>query len=131
MALLTSFTQQFHCSLYAFLFWSTTKKFISRLICPGIFLLRGAWKSNDFLQASRKPITSPSKISLLDISFPEDTWRKVNVYMTFRSGQDVFWTSYVRLVYVLCLRGWLNQCKMNLCNFDSWLPWVVVFWKAF
>ena len=91
---------------------STTKKFISRLICPEIFLLRGAWKSSDFLQASRKPITSPSKISLLDISFPEDTWRKLNVHMTFRSGQDVFWTSYVRLVYVLCLRGWLNQCKM-------------------
>ena len=31
-----------------------------------------------------------------------DKERKLNVHMTFRSVQDVFWTSYVRLIYAIC-----------------------------
>ena len=36
---------------------------------------------------------------------PVDTGRKLNVHKTFRRRLDVFWTSYVRSIYVLCLLG--------------------------
>ena len=29
---------------------------------------------------------------------------------------DVFWTSYVHSIYVLCLRGSLNHCAMGFCE---------------
>ena len=34
-----------------------------------------------------------------------DTGRKLNVSKTSEDVQDVFWTSYVRSIYVLCLWG--------------------------
>ena len=34
-----------------------------------------------------------------------DTGRKLNVRKTSEDVQDVFWTSYVRSIYVLCLWG--------------------------
>ena len=34
-----------------------------------------------------------------------DTGRKLNVHKTFRRCPGVFWTSYGRSIYVLCLRG--------------------------
>ena len=93
-------------------------------------------------QALRRPLTNL-------IVFPVDTGRKLNVHKTFRRRledvQDVFWTSYGRWIYVLCLRGesdslfsknwnikpsfrifsiflnlllfWLSQCFINDCNF--------------
>ena len=46
-----------------------------------------------------------------------DTGRKLNV-------QDVFWTSYVRSIYVLCLRGLLETYKKyipsNLAIIKTW-----------
>ena len=38
-------------------------------------------------------------------TFPVDTGRKLNVHETFRRLPGRFWTSYVRSIYVLCLRG--------------------------
>ena len=37
-----------------------------------------------------------------NINYPVDTGRKLNVHKTVL---DVFWTSYVRSIYVLSLRG--------------------------
>ena len=42
-------------------------------------------------------------------TYPADTGRKLNVHKTFNLRQDVFWTSYVRSIYVLCLRGNFNE----------------------
>ena len=44
-------------------------------------------------------------------SSPVDTRRKLNVHKTFRRRPDVFGTPYVRLIYVLCLRGFIDLQK--------------------
>ena len=55
------------------------------------------------------------------ITDPADTESKLNVHKTSRNVQDVFWTSYVRPIYALCLRGKIaNVC----CNTYTNLPLV-------
>ena len=42
--------------------------------------------------------------NLFSFILPVDTGRKLNVHKTFRTRPDIFWMSYVRSIYVLCLR---------------------------
>ena len=46
---------------------------------------------------------------------PVETGRKLNVH----NVQDVFWTYYVRSIYVLFLRGYL--CQMSLLNYVGYV----------
>ena len=43
----------------------------------------------------------------IQLKAPVDTGRKLNVHKT--DVEDVLWTSYVRSIYVLCLRGLLQR----------------------
>ena len=60
---------------------------------------------------------------------PADTGRKVDVKWTYirsEDFQDLFWTSYVRSIYVLCLRGrvptWLFPREFPKNDFTE-RPW--------
>ena len=54
-----------------------------------------------------------------------DTGRKLNVYKTFRRRPwedvlDVFWTSYVRSIYVLCLCGSTTKLFQTSARHLNW-----------
>ena len=53
-------------------------------------------------------------------SIPVDTGRKLNVIRRSEDVQDVLWTSYVRPIYVLCLRGFLFV-KLTSTNEQGYL----------
>ena len=48
---------------------------------------------------------SPCYFQGSKLTFPADTWQKLNVHKTFRDVQYVFGTSCIRSFYTLCLRG--------------------------
>ena len=52
-------------------------------------------------------------------AFPLDTGHKLIVCKTFRSFLDIFWTSYVRLIYVLCPTG------LAACLRVQYLNWII------
>ena len=54
----------------------------------------------------------------MDTGFTLDTGRKLNVHKTFRRLQDIFWTSYVCSIYVLCPEGTWSDIS-QICFF--WL----------
>ena len=49
-------------------------------------------------------------------SFPVDTGRKLNDIRYSEDVSDVFWTSYVRSIYVLCLLGYLVHTEFSITN---------------
>ena len=67
-------------------------------------------------------------------NFPVDTGGKLNVHKTFRRRPedvlDVFWTSYVRSIYVLCLLGLVNlapSSRLITNKQESWFmnKWII------
>ena len=65
-------------------------------------------------------------------NFPVDTGRKLNVHKTFRRRPedvlDVFWTSYVRSIYVLCLLGLVNLAPSSRLITNKQEPWFMNKW---
>ena len=60
-----------------------------------------------YTENKKLPIRALPTSSVIIIGFPVDTGRKLNVVL------DVFWRSYVRSIYVLCLRGCKSDVEVN------------------
>ena len=54
------------------------------------------------IQCEKKFIKKPKNL-------PLNTGRKLNVQQVLRKLQDVFWMSYVRLIYILCPWGFFSE----------------------